>query len=210
MKIEEIHLGQKIIQYECPTEVVKQINDAYDHNFDQLMNSNYRLAGKINKEKSLYYTYKGKEHNFLSKEVLDFLDHCFRDYLFRIGQVSYKTEISSIWVNEMERNEYNPMHHHTSPNTFYGLSSVLFLNDPKDFGPEYARSDNPSNGRLEFIGNGGGQFSTNQIKIDVKEGDFYVFPFDLKHGVYPFNSDVKRRTLAANLDILKFGVKSVT
>ena len=53
-------------------DLVKQVNDAYDHNFDQLMNSNYRLAGKINKEKSLYYTYKGKEHNFLSKEVLYF------------------------------------------------------------------------------------------------------------------------------------------
>ena len=203
MKTQEIHLGQKIVRYECPAELVKQINDAYDHNFDQLMNSNYRLAGKINKEKSLYYTYKGKEHNFLSKEVLDFLDHCFRDYLFRIKPVSHKTEISSVWVNEMERNEYNPMHHHTSPNTFYGLSSVLFLNDPKDFGPEYAQPNNPSNGRLEFMGNGGGQFSTNQIKINVKEGDFYVFPFDLKHGVYPFNSDVKRRTLAANLDIFR-------
>ena len=56
---------------------------------------------------------------------------------------------------------------------------------------------------VEFIGNGGGQFSTNQIKVNVKEGDFYVFPYDLKHGVYPFNSDVKRRTLSANLDIFR-------
>ena len=206
MKTQEIHLGQKIVRYECPAEVVKQINDIYDHNFDQLTSSNYRLAVKINKEKSLYYTYKGKEHNFLSTEILDFLNYCFRDYLLMslMGNVSYsKTKISSVWVNEMERNEYNPMHHHTSPNTFYGLSSVLFLNDPKDFGTEYSRPENPTNGKLEFIGNGGGQFSTNQIKVNVKEGDFYVFPYDLKHGVYPFNSDVKRRTLSANLDIFR-------
>ena len=203
MTPEEIHLGQKVIRYKFPVNIVKQINDIYDNNFNKLLDSNYKLAGKIKKEKSLYSTSKGKEHNFLTKEALRFFENCFHDYLYKVNHFAHKREISSIWVNEMDRNEYNPMHYHTSSNTFYGLSSVLFLKVPSDYGPEYARSDNPNNGRLEFMANGGGQFSTNQVKINGKQGEFYVFPFDLKHGVYPFNADVKRRTLSANCDVYK-------
>jgi len=38
-------------------------------------------------------------------------------------------------------------------------------------------------------------------------GDMYVFPYDLRHTVYPFNStNEKRRTLAANADTIPFGL----
>ena len=203
MKPQEIHLGQKIVRYECPAHVVKEINETYDNNLDKLLDNNYKLAGKIKEEKSVYIDSDTKKYNCLSKRAINFFENCFTDYLFRVGHIFHKRKISSIWVNEMRKNEYNPMHFHTSSGTFYGLSSVLFLKVPSDYGPEYARSDNPNNGRLEFMSNGGGQFSVNTVKIDGKEGEFYVFPFDLKHGVYPFNADVKRRTLSANCDIYK-------
>tara|TARA_E500000331_G_scaffold106332_1_gene103104 strand:- start:572 stop:727 length:156 start_codon:yes stop_codon:yes gene_type:complete len=36
----------------------------------------------------------------------------------------------------------------------------------------------------------------------MKIGDFYVFPYDMRHCVYPFNSTKeKRRTLVCNVDI---------
>ena len=199
----EIHLGQTIIRYQCPVDIVKEINEVYDKNFNSLMDNNKNLAGKIKEEKSLYSAKKDKKHNFLSKETLRFFENCFQDYLFKVGHVLHQRKISSIWVNEMKRNEYNPMHFHMSPDTFYGLSSVLFLKVPNDYGPEYSKPDNPNNGRLEFMGNGGGQFSINQLKVDGREGQFYVFPFDLKHGVYPFNADVTRRTLSVNCDVYK-------
>jgi len=32
--------------------------------------------------------------------------------------------------------------------------------------------------------------------------DFYIFPYDMRHCVYPFNgTDETRRTLAANCDV---------
>ena len=38
----------------------------------------------------------------------------------------------------------------------------------------------------------------------VEVGEFYVFPYTLLHGVYPFNStDEKRRTLSYNCDLIK-------
>ena len=35
----------------------------------------------------------------------------------------------------------------------------------------------------------------------IKERDFYVFPYDMRHTVYPFNGPGWRRTLAANMDV---------
>ena len=42
-----------------------------------------------------------------------------------------------------------------------------------------------------------GTFFCPQSKI----GDFYVFPYDMRHCVYPFNGPGMRRTLAANMDV---------
>ena len=36
----------------------------------------------------------------------------------------------------------------------------------------------------------------------MKIGDFYVFPYDMRHCVYPFNgTKEKRRTLVCNVDV---------
>ena len=36
----------------------------------------------------------------------------------------------------------------------------------------------------------------------VQEGDFYIFPYDMRHCVYPFNgTKEKRRTLVCNCDV---------
>ena len=53
-------------------------------------------------------------------------------------------------------------------------------------------------------GNGGGMFSSNQCKMHTKVGDLLIFPYDLRHGVYPFNSTTEcRRTLSYNCDLTK-------
>ena len=85
-----------------------------------------------------------------------------------------------------------------------GLSSVLILKLPDTFGEEYARKENPANGLLEFNGNGGGMFGYNQCKMHTKVGDLLIFPYDLRHGVYPFNGTTEcRRTLSYNCDLTK-------
>jgi len=35
----------------------------------------------------------------------------------------------------------------------------------------------------------------------VEVGDFFIFPYDMRHCVYPFNGPETRRTLAANCDV---------
>ena len=58
------------------------------------------------------------------------------------------------------------------------------------------------NGRLQIIGSSAGHFAKTDYSPNMTVGDFYVFPYDMRHCVYPFNgTKEKRRTLVCNCDI---------
>jgi hypothetical protein len=114
----------------------------------------------------------------------------------------YQTHLNSIWVNEMRANEYNPVHIHVG-NIFTGLSSVMILKLPNTYGVEYSASEAPQNGKLQILGATNGQFAKVDYQPPMELRDFYIFPYDMRHCVYPFNStNETRRTLAANCDVL--------
>ena len=128
----------------------------------------------------------------------------FNDYLMAV-KIARFAHPSSAWINEMVEHEYNPLHIHMG-RTEIGLSSVLCLKKPDGYGVEIARKDDPiydTNGRLELAGNGGGMFGYNQHKVNLEVGDLYVFPYDMKHCVYPFTGKGVRRTLSYNCDMKK-------
>jgi hypothetical protein len=97
--------------------------------------------------------------------------------------------------------KYNPVHIHQGK-LYTGLSSVMILKLPKDTGVEYSAKEKPMNGRLQIIGSANGQFSKTDYSPNMKIGDFYVFPYDMRHCVYPFNGTKEtRRTLVCNVDV---------
>jgi hypothetical protein len=141
-------------------------------------------------------------HNMLPKNVIDWFMQMFHHYLEFNHIRQYQTHLNSIWVNEMVAHEYNPTHTHQG-NLFTGLSSVMILKLPSTYGVEYSASETPQNGKLQLMGAANGQFAKIDYEPPMKLRDFYVFPYDMRHCVYPFNgTDETRRTLAANCDVL--------
>ena len=199
-------LGQAIIKYDTPQHILDEINKIYEERgIRELPATNKFLAGKIKDEFTLYHNEmndSSKNFNNVSKKSLDWFQDQFLDYLGVVEKKSVTIRLSSIWVNEMYANEYNPIHTHSSKFSRIGLSSVMMLKLPSNYGKEYSRPDNPLNGQLQFVGNSGGQFSFTDFRPDVKIGDFFIFPYDMRHCVYPFNTtEEHRRTLAANVDV---------
>ena len=186
-----IHLGQRILHFEVPEGLVEEINTLYRNEFFKLESYNDNLAGKIKKEHRV--------DEALPESIKRYFEDRFNDYLMEVKVMRF-AHPSSAWINEMAEHEYNPMHHHVGK-TEIGLTSVLCLKKPSDYGVEIAREDDPANGRLELTGNGGGTFGYNQHKVDLEVGDLYVFPYDVKHGVYPFTGKGARRTLSYNCDM---------
>jgi hypothetical protein len=200
-----IFLGQSVLRYKVPLDVYNIINDVYETRKHQLPPANPQLVGKIVSEHSLFYNgppnNKMHSHSFLTENVLQWFRSKFLHYLDWNKIREYKIHLNSIWVNQMIENEYNPVHVHQGT-LFTGLSSVMILKlPPHGFGVEYSAAENPQNGRLQILGSASGQFSNVDYQPHTKERDFYIFPYDMRHCVYPFNGPGYRRSLACNCDV---------
>ena len=197
-------LGQTVLRYQVPLDVYNIINHVYETKYPTLPRANKQLVGKIEKEHSLFFAGQKNErmtpHNLLPQTVHHWFEKMFRHYLDFNKIKEYRMHLNSVWVNQMFEHEYNPVHVHQGT-LFTGLSSVMILKLPESFGVEYSSADSPQNGRLQILGSSSGQFAAIDYQPDLKERDFYIFPYDMRHTVYPFNGPGFRRSLAANMDV---------
>tara|TARA_R110002051_G_scaffold7533_3_gene33900 strand:+ start:551 stop:1207 length:657 start_codon:yes stop_codon:yes gene_type:complete len=197
-------LGQTVLRYEVPLDVFNIINHVYETKYSTLPPANKQLVGKIEKEHSLFYqgadTSKMHHHNMLPNNVLQWIDKVMDHYLNFNEIKGFKKSLNSVWVNQMFQHEYNPVHVHRGT-LFTGLSSVMVLKLPESFGVEYSSASTPMNGRLQIMGNSAGQFANMDYSPNIAERDYYIFPYDVRHCVYPFNGEGYRRTLSANMDV---------
>jgi|TARA_R110002020_G_scaffold73697_2_gene189039 hypothetical protein len=197
-------LGQTVLRYEVPLDVYNTINHVYETRYPTLPRANKQLVGKIEKEHSLFFggedTDKMNQHNLLPRDVLQWLEKVMKHYLDFNKIKEYKMHLNSVWVNQMFEHEYNPVHVHQGT-LFTGLSSVMILKLPESFGAEYSAEGQPQNGRLQILGSASGQFAAIDYQPELKERDFYIFPYDMRHCVYPFNGPGMRRSLSANMDV---------
>jgi hypothetical protein len=205
MQFDFVFLGQSVLKYQVPLEVFVGLNELYETQKKNLPNANKQLAGKIPDEVSLFYAgptnKKMHAHNYVPVDIMKWFYYTFDHYLNWNKIQEFKMDINSIWINEMKAGDYNPVHIHQG-RLYTGLSSVMILKLPKDMGPEIIRPDIPMNGQLQILGNISGQFVTGDYSPKMKIGDFYVFPYDMRHVVYPFtNKKEKRRTLVCNCDV---------
>ncbi len=204
LNFKAVFLGQSVLRYQVPLDVYGIINDIYEKRRHELYRANKQLVGKIENEHSLFFdgapNNKMQPHNHLPDNVMQWFWKKFEHYLNWNKINKYKMHLNSIWVNEMKEHEYNPVHIHQGT-LFTGLSSVMILKLPQQTGVEYSAEDKPMNGRLQIMGNSSGQFSNVDYSPNVEERDFYIFPYDMRHAVYPFNGLGKRRTLSCNCDV---------
>jgi hypothetical protein len=206
MKFNFTFLGQCVMRYETPLDIFHAINSIYEQRFQQLFPANKQLVGKIKDEHSLFYdgedTSKMQRHDHLPLNVKQWFMEMFKHYLEFNHIRRYQMHLNSIWVNEMKAHEYNPVHVHQG-NLFTGLSSVMILKLPNTYGVEYSAEQAPQNGKLQILGASNGQFAKVDYQPPMELRDFYIFPYDMRHCVYPFNgTNDTRRTLAANCDVL--------
>jgi len=204
LKFDFVFLGQSILKYQVPLNIFNTINQIYEQNYNNLYKANKQLVGKIENEHSLFNssdTKKMPKHNMLPIDVTDYFVKTFKHYLAFNKIRDYEMNLNSIWVNEMKQHEYNPAHVHRGI-LFTGLSSVMVLKLPSTYGREYSNAEVPQNGRLQILGAANGQFAKIDYQPPMNLRDFYIFPYDMRHCVYPFNgTNEVRRTLAANCDV---------
>tara|TARA_B110000091_G_scaffold74060_1_gene81564 strand:- start:123 stop:782 length:660 start_codon:yes stop_codon:yes gene_type:complete len=191
-----VMLGSMVLKFTLPMQIIDKINKSYDKRLSELPAHNTELAGKIAEEKLV--------DDLMTDDMKGLFVGCFQQYLKSIQKPLWAVSLNTAWINEMRANEYNPFHYHTSKITDLGLSSVLVLKTPDTYGEEFSNPDDPSNGYLEFTGGNQDPLGVSQFRTNAQVGEFYVFPYTMLHGVYPFNgTDQTRRTLSYNCDLIK-------
>jgi hypothetical protein len=196
-KSEFIFLGTPVAKYEFSNEHLILLNNIID---EKLKNKSLKkhsdsLAGELENE---YFILDSLTH-----PILELFYVYIRNYLNRLQIKFYHFNIISCWFNEQKENEYNPLHVHHGKNTNIGISSVLYLKVPKCI--KEAKPKNKKevakDGRLEFVSNNSSYLTKTTYLVHPQEGDFYLFPYNLNHCVYPFKGEGIRRSLSFNIDL---------
>lgn len=136
-------------------------------------------------------------NTYLKYQIKDWLDYN------QIGKTASQKKkglsTRGLWINYMEKNDFNPIHEH-----FGDLSFVLFCDVPNEIKIENQKNKTRSSGAgsLSFLyGDGMPEYVCSQNFMPEK-GDFFIFPSKLQHYVHPFKSDVTRISIAGNMDYM--------
>ena len=108
-------LGQTILRYKVPYNIFNAINGIYEKNFNSLNKVNDFLAGKIEKEHSLYYDGnditedKMSPHNLLPKNISNYLLRAFENYMkFYNGMFVNMRQVLMLHIYSPTPNYYFP------------------------------------------------------------------------------------------------------
>jgi len=168
--------------------------------------SNKNLAGNLTHEYNLN-EYIPQARIILDKVIINspFANNQKKDHVNRLFHESngpkIRFHLGELWVNYMQKNEFNPLHHHSGIFSF-----VLFIDTKMNFKKEDLQThvkdaNNKLPGRFafywpEYISTLG----ERQLDVDKKwEGRGLLFRSDTSHTVYPFSvSKGPRITISGN------------
>ena len=164
----------------------------------------YKLAGGLGNEGEFLITpdvmYKWKKKYF--DQVITYYTECH----YPEKKVE-RIIINSAWHNFMLKNQWNPIHTHSA---FTGIqdnpsiSVVGYIEVPKQMNPiNGAKPHYDFSGCVEWREGTEGMFQYASYKRLPKERQFFVFPANLQHMVYPHSADKPRISFSFNA-VIKF------
>ena len=216
--------GPPIGHAELPKEMIDDFNKgcddiAKDKELSKSADWSHSLVGQVNQEILIPKEILNKWGNWFAGQVKSYIAQYLaqmyipEQQLFKtdlpyeevVKNVGSKTSITvlSAWYVRSFAGDYNPIHTHTECE----LTCVGFLKTP-DFAKENRKKNSSSNGELQLLSNGGGEarhfFENDSIRFIPKVGNWYLFPSNIRHLVYPFNCKGERRSFSINMNTNRF------
>jgi hypothetical protein len=159
------------------------------------------LVGKVTQEFLIDSKLLEECMPVFNKVVATYLDTDLQRSFKSLAQgTGYSLEYRSGWIVRQFAGEFNPVHIHTECD----LSCVGYLKLPPEIDKEWEedyQDHYPCKGHIEFIHGQPGKLHVHSMKVKPSVGDFFVFPADLMHTVYPFYSDGERRSFSMNISV---------
>tara|TARA_R100000458_G_C8193003_1_gene186113 strand:+ start:58 stop:843 length:786 start_codon:yes stop_codon:yes gene_type:complete len=195
-----------IYYYKLPMELVRSLNKyanktIKDEKKAKALDHAAKLVGKVKQEFVIEQKELERHTATFNQIVGQFLNTDLSRHFQQLPEnTGFGIHYKSAWIVRQFAGEYNPAHVHTECD----MSCVGYLKLPPEIDKEWEKDYEdhyPGNGHIEFIYGQPGRMSTHTVRIKPAVGDFFVFPGDLIHTVYPFTSDGERRSFSMNLSI---------
>ena len=123
-----------------------------------------------------------------------YFENFIKHYNLYYNNTTKKTlRLTHCWVNIMKKGEFVPMHDHETD-----FSSVLYLKVNTIKGHEDFKEKFAGPGAIIFKYGEKRNYNIDRVIIKPEENDFIIFPSNLTHFVYPFESDEERICIATN------------
>tara|TARA_R100000544_G_scaffold23467_1_gene11734 strand:- start:324 stop:992 length:669 start_codon:yes stop_codon:yes gene_type:complete len=196
--------GPTMGYYKMPPELVDNLNAGMSESLNDYSDN---LVGKVKQE--LEFTEKTKQaaleglKDFIAQySNFSEVRNSFGVRRLNSEKYNYGISIISGWFVRQYEGEYNPIHLHTGAR----LSCVGYLSLPdgieKEWEEDY-KDHHPSHGHIQFVHGTASGYSSTNFLIKPQVGDFYIFPSELFHCVYPFYTKGERRSFSMNLNFLE-------
>ena len=190
--------GPALGHTKLPDEIIDAFNDDIDKGTDGPDWSD-KLVGKVESERLI-------PTEVLEPHKVFFMDAALKyvaDYAHRHCQpirldIRPQVHIQSAWYVQQKAHDFNPMHLHTNAE----LSCIGYLQMPDGIEEEWEKDGvdhYPANGHVEFVAGSPTFLNRATFMVRPQAGDFFIFPADMYHTVYPFHSEGERRSFSMNI-----------
>ena len=131
-------------------------------------------------------------------ELQKYIFDTFQKFGWETGKNNIR--ITQMWAIINKKNDFNVIHTH--PNTY--LSAAYYVKAPKNCGKFTIENPNSINKHSYPPSNKKTKFNSKLEKLDIEEGDLFIFPAHLPHGVEENKSDDDRIVISFNIIINNF------
>jgi len=196
--------GPTMGYFRMPDKLVESLNSKMS---DRLEDYSDNLVGKVKEELAF-----DDEIIKIAQEGLGQFVGKYQNYTEHRNSMGVKTldtenfnyglQIVSGWFVRQFENEYNPLHIHTGSR----LSCVGYLKLPEGIEEEWEedyKDHHPANGHIQFASGTASGYTCTNFVVKPQVGDFYVFPSQLFHCVYPFYTKGERRSFSMNMNFIE-------
>ena len=207
--------GPAIGYAKLPNELVSDFNKGCDdivkdEKLSKSQDWSQNLVGQVEQELLIPKNLVNKWGSWFGKQVSDYVSSYFEQLYIpqqNIFTVSKKRavqaannmqiNVQSAWYVRSFDGDYNPIHTHGNCElTCVGYLKVPNLSNERKEG-------RVNNGVLEVMSNAGSNdltfFENDRIGFAPKVSNWYLFPANLRHSVYPFRGDGERRSFSINM-----------
>ena len=211
-------IGHAILPEGLVNDLNKDCDDIVkDKELTKTQDFSHALIGEVEQELLLSADVVNKWGNWFGKQVRAYVAAYFNQltipnqnlFLLPIEEAlqasnNLQINVQAAWYIRSFTGDYNPLHTHGNCE----LTCVGFLKVPDLSNKRKNKKGRSNNGVLEIMNSTGASnhsfFENDNLGFCPEVGNWYLFPSNLRHTVYPFKADGERRSFSINMNTNMF------